>query len=109
MYVFWLLVAICMIILFVYSEWKLTRGVLKAVYQEEIVSLPGKKIYYVYARFLNVIIGVGAVFFTLTSYAGTETVTGCWLLPALLVGLLVAYSTNRRGRFFNFENESDDD
>lgn len=108
MFVLWILVACCMILLYGYAEWKLSRAVIKSIYKQETITFRGKKNYYVYARFLNAFIGVSSIYFGLTNFIRAEVVPGCWLAPALSVGLLVTYSTSQRIKFLRFESESDD-
>jgi hypothetical protein len=57
------------------------------------------------ARFSFAFIGVSAFYFGLISFIRAETVPGCWLAPALIVGLLVLFSTSQRTKFLKFEDE----
>lgn len=107
MYILWILIAFIMLLLYGYSEWKLSRAVIKSIYKQESVTFRGKRSYYVYARFLNAFIAVSSIYLGLTNFVRAEIVPGCWLAPALGVGLLVAYSTSQRFKFLKFEDEPD--
>lgn len=106
MYLFWFVLAGFMVFGYLYSEWKVYQAIIKKIHEKEETILPGKKTIFVIARSLFAFIGVSAFYFGLISFIRAEIVFGCWLLPASIVGLLVAFSTYQRVKYLRFEDNA---
>lgn len=105
MFIVWLIVVSIMVLLYWYFEWKLIRIATKRLYTKEKAFLPGKRWYYSLGTFLITFVGVSAFYFAITNFTRSEVVSGCWLAPSLIIGLLTAFSTFQRLRFLVLRQE----
>jgi hypothetical protein len=106
MYILWWIVAFLMACSYFALEWKLWRAGIERVYENQRVTLYGKRWHYNAIAFAIGFIGPTAVFLGLLDYAGIQLQSPvCWLAGSLVVGGINLVNVGARLKHFDFDGD----
>ena len=109
MYILWWAIALLVACLFFWLELRLWRAGTERAYSNKSVVLPGRRWQYRTVAFAIGFVGFMALMLGVLDYAGIsfQSLQGtiCWLIGALVVGLINLVSVGARLKYFDFKDK----
>lgn len=107
MFIFWLALAACCIIAYLFLEWKISNGAIKSIAQKEAVCLPGRKRNYIILAGTLSLLGYFGIYIALISYYSARIQLVC-IGAGLLIAMVNVIVTASGLKYLAFEEDERD-